>query len=84
MCDEQDKNSVLTGIFLADDGTFHRTYAKFSDGKIKKDKDDIHLFCWAAKGRIRALSFNQAHPAHYNLLCELLGYDPSRIKTIAP
>jgi len=84
MCDDQDMFAVLTGQFLADDGTAHRIYAKFSEGRIKNEKYAIHLFCWAEKERICALTFNQAHPAHCKVLCELLGYDPSRIKPIAP
>lgn len=84
MCDEQDMIAVLTGQFLADDGTAHRIYAKFSEGRIKYEKYAIHLFCWVEKECIRALTFNQAHPAHCNVLCELLGYDPNCIKPIAP
>lgn len=84
MCDEQDMVAVLTGQFLADDGTAHRIYAKFSEGRIKNEKYAIHLFCWAEKERIRALAFNQGDSAHCDLLCELLGYDPRHIKRIAP
>lgn len=84
MCDEQDMVAVLTGQFLADDGTTHRIYAKFSEGKIKNEKYAIHLFCWVENGCLRALTFNQANPVHCNVLSELFGYDPNRIKSIAP
>lgn len=82
MCDEQDMISVLTGQFLADDGTSHRIYTKYSEGRIKNDKFLIHLFCWVEEGKFRMLTFNQAHPAHCNVLCELLSYDPARINPL--
>lgn len=82
MCDEQDMVGVLTGQFLADDGTSHRIYTKFSEGRIKNGKFFIHLFCWVEEGRFRALTFNQAHSVHCNALCELLSYDPTSIKSI--
>jgi hypothetical protein len=84
MCDEQDMAGVLTGQFFSDDGTSHRIYTKYSEGRIKNEKDLIHLFCWVEEGRYRALMFNQAHPVHCNALCELLSYDLASIKSIAP
>lgn len=83
MCDEQDMVSVLTGQFLADNGTSHRIYTKFSEGRIKNEKLLIHLFGWVEEGNFRALTFNQAHPVHFNTLCDLLSCDPANIKSIA-
>lgn len=82
MCYEQDMVSVLTGQFIADDGTAHRIYTKYSEGRIKNEIFIIHLFCWVEEGRFRMLTFNQTHPVHCNVLSKLLSYDPSRIKPL--
>lgn len=83
LCDEQDMVAVLAGKFLADDGAAHPIYKKFSEGRIKNEKYDIHLFCWVEGDRFRALTFNLAHPIHSTALCNLLGYDQNRIKPIS-
>jgi hypothetical protein len=83
LCDEQDMVAVLTGKFLADDGAAHPIYTKFSEGRIKNEKYDIHLFCWVEGDRFRALTFNLAHPIHSTALCNLLGYDQNRINPIS-
>ncbi|MEI7843622.1 MAG: hypothetical protein WCI39_11400 [Gallionellaceae bacterium] len=82
MCDEQDMISVLTGQFLANDGTLHRIYNRFSEGRIKNDKFLIHLFCWVEEGDFRMLTFNQTQPDHCNVLCNLLSFDPAGINPL--
>lgn len=46
MRDSLDLKSVLTGLFYADDGTTHKIYGQFSDGRIKNEKMEIDLYVW--------------------------------------
>lgn len=82
MCDESDMNSVLTGHFIANDGSLHPIYKKFSDGRISDEKQSIHLFCWVQDGKFRSFVFNQANPTYTQQLCELLGYELAGIESI--
>ncbi len=84
MCDRQDLMGVLTGDFLANDGTSHRIYRKFSEGRVKKDKATIHLFCWIEDGRPRGYVFNEEQKAHCRLLCKLLSLDSRKIRSHGP
>jgi hypothetical protein len=79
MCDERDMASVLTGQFLTANGTAYSIYSKFSEGRIKDEKFDIHLFCWVEQNQFRSLIFNQAHRAHRDRLCRLLDINPQSI-----
>lgn len=82
MCDELDLIGVTTGKFLADDGTAHRIYTKFSEGKIKSAKFRIHLFCWIEEGRIRHYLLNEQAENHCRTVCELMGLNATKIRSI--
>lgn len=84
MCDRQDLVGVLTGDFVAEDGSAHRIYTKFSEGRIKKDKYRVHLYCWVEDGRTRAYVFNNSHKDHRRVLCKLLSLDSKRIRSHGP
>lgn len=83
-CDEQDLIGVVTGQFLADDGSAHRIYQKFSEGRIRDEKHKVGLYSWVEDGRFRAMFFNQQDPNMCNELCRLFGHDPSSIKGVPP
>ena len=51
-CDSLDLEAVLTGLFHADDGTKHKIYGQYSDGKIKEEKLEIDLYVWLTKKNI--------------------------------
>lgn len=84
MCDELDLIGVVTGKFLADDGTAHRIYQKFSEGKIKSAKFRIHLFCWIEEGRVRHYLINEQADKHAETVCQLMGLDVTKIKSVGP
>jgi len=79
ICDRQDLIGVLTGNFVTEDGSAHRVYAKFSEGRIKRDKSRIHLYCWLQHGQMRAYVFNRSHENHRRALCKLLCQGSKRI-----
>jgi hypothetical protein len=79
-CGLPDLLGVLTGRFFADDGSSVLIYAKFSRGRIRKEKDRIHLFCWVEDEQFRSRLFNDASEGHYQALCRLLSVDPDMVK----
>lgn len=83
LCDEMDMIAVLTGNFLAEDGTPHRIYSKFSEGRIKDEKYTIALYCWVENGKFRSLLFNEAEKLFLKKLCYLFGYQENQIRTIS-
>src|SRR5262249_20883999 len=46
ICDARALHAVLTGFFFADDGTRHRIYEQFSDGRMIEDRKRIDLYLW--------------------------------------
>jgi hypothetical protein len=83
-CNEQDLIGVVTGQFLADDGSAHRIYQKFSEGRIRDEKHKVGLYSWVEDGRFRAMFFNQHDPNVCNELCRLFGHNPSSIRAVPP
>ncbi len=83
ICDEQDLAGVVTGKFLAEDGSAHRVYEKFSEGRIKDEKFEIGAYVWIEEERLRSVLFNQNDARHKDL-CALLGYVSSSIPPITP
>jgi len=49
-CGFNDLIAVTTGYFLSEDGSNHPIYKKYSEGRIKKDIENIHLFIWISEG----------------------------------
>lgn len=71
-CDERDMASVLTGEFVAADGSKHSIYKSFSEGRISDEKFAIHLYCWVENDKIQSMMVNEAHPAFAGFLRDLI------------
>lgn len=48
-CDVRDLRAVLEGCFVADDGTRHPIYTKYSEGRIRKEKLRIAVYIWVQR-----------------------------------
>jgi hypothetical protein len=82
MCGFLDLIAVLTGNALTDDGKSLSLFKCFSEGRIRDEKKNIHLFIWVDDFKPKRLLFGQTHERHHHLLCSLFGIDPSSIKQI--
>jgi hypothetical protein len=81
-CGFNDLLAVLTGNFHAADGTSHPIYRKYSQGRIKDEKDRIDLFIWLDDHKPERLLFSQKSAANHQSLCTALGISPDDIKQI--
>jgi len=82
MCGFLDLVGVITGNFIAEDGKDYPIYHHFSDGRIKNQKERIHLFIWIDEFKPNRLFFNQSSEMHYLDLCNLFGMNSNSIITI--
>ena len=82
LCGFQDLIAIMTGNFYSNDGNSHPIYKKFSDGRIKDEKNRIHLFIWIDDFKLSRLLFNQIDSFHHLNLCGWFGIDPAGIKNI--
>ena len=82
MCKIDDLISVITGDFFAADGKRYPIYKQFSDGRIKNEKNRIHLFIWLDDKDSPRYLFNQGHRKFYLNLCKLFNKNPDNIKNI--
>lgn len=77
--------SVLTGNAYTDSGLVLPWYRTYSEGRIREEKERIHLYLWLDVGAPEPRKFwMQSHDAHHLTLCRYLGVDPVRIKQISP
>lgn len=76
--------TVLTGNFYADNGTVHPIFRQFSDGRIKDEKGNIHLFVWLDDHKPDRLLFGQTDETHLTTLCAIFGLNKNDIKQIDP
>jgi hypothetical protein len=83
----EDLDRVLTGREDPLHGVFDPTCLKFSQGRIREEKNKIDLYVWfdflkADSIRVRRLFF--ANPATQESVCQLLGIDPENVNKITP
>jgi hypothetical protein len=80
--DYKDLLEVLSGKFIASDGSSHPLYRKYAHGRIKDTKYTIHLYLWVEDGDIVHKVFNPIIPDHQTALCNYFGVAPQSIKEI--
>lgn len=85
----EDKNSgfldllaVTTGNFFAEGGDVFPIYKNFSEGRVKKDIERIHLFIWLDAYKPRRFLFNTINLKFQSELCVIYGFDPERLELI--
>jgi len=78
-CTPSDLHSVLTGLFFAEGGSLHPIYTKYSEGRIRKEKFQIHLYIWMDDFKGDYYVFNKADKRHLNSLCSYFGKKPESI-----
>src|SRR5262249_25915483 len=71
--------AVTTGNFVSVSGEMHPIYRKFSEGRIKEKKNQIHLFIWLDDHQADQLYFNLAAGDHLQRLCRHFGVDAASI-----
>ena len=64
MCGSLDLLGVLTGGLLLEGGGMAEIYYKFSKGRIKNEKDRIHLYLWYDSFKANKVLFNQNNDSH--------------------
>jgi hypothetical protein len=81
-CDFQDLVAVTTGQFFADSGKRYPIYRWYSEGRIRDEKQRVHLYAWVTPGVRENLLVNQTHDAHFRTICRLFGIDPSVVLNV--
>lgn len=85
----QDKNSgfldllaVTTGNFFSEDGSVFPIYKNYSEGRVKKDIEKIHLFIWLDKHKPHRFLFNTINSKFQGGLCARFGFDPEKLQLV--
>jgi hypothetical protein len=81
-CGPLDLIAVTSGYFLADNGSRHKIFGKFSDGRIKEEKFKIDLYIWLDSNKRKFYLFNFANKKHLRELCTLFSVKQSSIKEV--
>jgi len=82
MCGSLALVGVLTGCLLLEGGGMAEIYQKYSNGRIKTEKDRIHLYLWYDTFKANKVLFNQKNDIHFKRLCNCFNIDPDSIKPI--
>lgn len=79
----QDLVSVLTGNAYTDSGAILPWYRAYSEGRIREEKERIHLYLWIDVGEPEPRKFwMQSNGAHHLALCRYLRIAPAQIKQV--
>ena len=81
-CGSLDLVGVLTGHLLTEGGGTAPIYLKYSHGRIKDEKNLIHLYLWFDSFKANKFLFNFADTRHLERLCGYFGIDPESIDNI--
>lgn len=74
--------AVLTGNAYTAAGAI-LMFRNFSEGRIREEKERIHLYLWFDEGEVEPRKFwTQSNSEHHAALCRYLGIDPASIKQI--
>ena len=82
MCGSLDLVGVLTGGLLLQGGGMAEIYQKYSKGRIKNEKDRIHLYLWYDSFKANKVLFNRNNDRHFKKLCSCFNINPDSIKSI--
>jgi hypothetical protein len=74
--------AVTTGNFYADDGSVHPIYKNFSEGRIKKDIENIHLFIWLDSHKPHRFLFNTINSKFQSEHCSIFRFDPDGLELV--
>ena len=74
--------AVTTGNFFAEDGTVHPIYKNFSEGRVRKDIEKIHLFIWLDANKPYRFLFNMINSKYQENLCSVFGYGSSNLQLV--
>jgi len=81
-CGPPELIAATTGYFVANNGSRHKIFGKFSDGRIKEEKFKIDLYIWLEDDGKRFYLFNFVNKKHQDELFSLFGVEPGSIKEI--
>jgi len=80
-CGVHDLYEVFTGNCRGENGLLYPFSKKYSDGRIKEEKERIHMFLWIDKcKKNHNFMFSNLQNTHCRSLCTLFGKDPDLIK----
>jgi len=68
--------------FFAEDGAVFPIYKNYSEDRVKKDIENIHLFIWLDAHKPYRFLFNTINSKHQDRLCSMFGYDPENLELI--
>jgi hypothetical protein len=74
--------AVTTGNFFAEDGAFFPIYKNYSEGRVKKDIENIHLFIWIDAHKPHRFLFNTINSKYQSKLCSIFGYDSEKLELV--
>ncbi|MFH0771142.1 MAG: hypothetical protein V1933_00800 [Candidatus Omnitrophota bacterium] len=76
-----DLRDTITGNGITDTGKNEPIYKNFSEGRIRKEKMNIHLYIWFNLNRQRPhLFFNTINEKHLQDLCSIFSIKPDDLK----
>jgi hypothetical protein len=81
-CGFIDLIAVITGYALTNEGGPLPFFGKFSKGRIRLEKERIHLFIWKDDFKPKQFLLSQSHTSHHDTLCNIFGINPNSIKQI--
>ena len=81
-CDMLDLFGVLTGDFLTGEGSRHRIYSRFSEGRIKSDRNLIDVYVWMEEDGSTHRLYNTVSPERSRCLGSYLSVDIDAVKRV--
>lgn len=72
--------AVTTGYSFAEDGAVFPIYKNYSEGRVKKDIEKIHLFIWLDTYKPHRFLFNTINSRYQRKLCSIFGYDTEKLE----
>lgn len=81
-CGSLDLIGVLTGHLLLEGGGTAPIYLKYSHGRIKEERNRIHLYLWFDSFKANKFLFNFSDTRHLERLCKYLNIDSNSIENM--
>jgi len=82
MCGSLDLVGVFTGHLLLEGGGSAPIYLNYSEGRIKDEKNRIHLYLWLDSFKVNQKHFNFVDKRHLTRLCRYFGLKEQDIQII--
>lgn len=74
--------AVTTGNFFSEDGSVFPIYKNYSEGRVKKDIEKVHLFIWLDVNKPHRFLFNTTNSKFQRGLCQRFGFDPEKLQLV--